>query len=169
MLDLGRTFLQSLERSPAAVALVDGPLRLTYAEWHERILAVAGGLKALGLGHGDHLLVVLQNRWEMATLHWACQFAGLVIVPLNWRAKPDELDYCVRDAGVKALVFEPVSADAVLDSAAAQDVPCIALDGAPGGSLSTPHFYAPFLRGGATPGGSMGGPPEAMARYAPEN
>ncbi|TDF59604.1 AMP-binding protein [Cupriavidus sp. L7L] len=136
MLDLGRTFLQSVERSPHAPAIVDGDLVLTYEQWLARIRGVAAGLLDLGLRPGDRVLAILQNRWEMATLHWACQFAGLVIVPLNWRAKPDELDYCVRDAGVKALVFEPVSADAVLDSAAAQEVPCIALDGAPGGSLS---------------------------------
>ena len=74
------------------------------------ILNVADGLRELGLARGDRLLVVLQNRWEMATLHWACQFAGIVIVPLNWRAKPDELDYCVTDAGVKAIVYEPVCA-----------------------------------------------------------
>ena len=50
-----------------------------------------------GLRRGDHLLTVLQNRWEAATLHWACQFAGIVITPLNWRAKPDEIDYCVDE------------------------------------------------------------------------
>ena len=116
MLDLGRTFLQSVERSPHALALVDGDLRLTYAQWHRIILNVADGLRELGLARGDRLLVVLQNRWEMATLHWACQFAGIVIVPLNWRAKPEELDYCVTDAGVKAIVYEPVCADAVVQS-----------------------------------------------------
>ncbi|AGW95679.1 MULTISPECIES: AMP-binding protein [Cupriavidus] len=136
MLDLGRTFLQSVERSPHAPAIVDGDLLLTYEQWLARIRSVAAGLLDLGLRPGDRVLAILQNRWEMATLHWACQFAGVVIVPLNWRAKPDELDYCVRDGGVKVLVFEPVSADAVLDSPAAQDIPCIALDGAPGGSLS---------------------------------
>jgi hypothetical protein len=52
-------------------------------------------------GAGDHLLVVLQNRWEMATLHWACQFAGIVMTPLNWRAKPEEIDYCLADAEAK--------------------------------------------------------------------
>lgn len=31
MLDLGRTFLQSVERSPQALAVVDGDQRLTYA------------------------------------------------------------------------------------------------------------------------------------------
>ena len=134
MLDLGRTFLQSVERSPHALALVDGELQLTYAQWHEVIVKTAGGLRELGLARGDRLLVVLQNRWEMATLHWACQLTGIVIVPLNWRAKPEELDYCVTDAGVKALIYEPVSADAVTGSAAAQTIPRIALDEAAGSS-----------------------------------
>ena len=132
MLDLGRTFLQSVERSPHALALVDGDLQFTYAQWHRVILNVADGLRDLGLVRGDRLLAVLQNRWEMATLHWACQFAGIVIVPLNWRAKPDELDYCVTDAGVKAIVYEPVCADAVVQSSAAQNVPRIGLDDAQG-------------------------------------
>jgi 2-furoate---CoA ligase len=132
MLDLGRTFLQSVERSPETLALVDGEIKLTYAQWHDIILKAAGGLRELGLARGDRLLVMLQNRWEMATLHWACQFAGIVMTPLNWRAKPDELDYCVTDAGAKAVVFEPVSADAVYASEAAQKLPRIALDDARG-------------------------------------
>ncbi|TDY26772.1 2-furoate---CoA ligase [Paraburkholderia sp. BL6665CI2N2] len=136
MLDLGRTFLQSVERSPNALALVDGELALTYAQWHGLIVKVAEGLRGLGLAHGDRLLVVLQNRWEMATLHWACQFAGVVIVPLNWRAKPDELEYCVTDAGVKAIVYEPVCADAVAQSPAAQRLPRIGLDDVQGCTAS---------------------------------
>ena len=32
----------------------------------------------------------------MATLHWACQFVGIVVTPLNWRIKADELDYCLK-------------------------------------------------------------------------
>jgi 2-furoate---CoA ligase len=136
MLDLGRTFLQSVERSPQALALVDGDRALTYAQWLELIRNVTGGLAELGLSRGDRLLVVLQNRWEMATLHWACQFAGIVMVPLNWRAKPEELDYCVSDAGAKALVFEPISAEAVNHSPNAQALTRVALDAAPGGSVS---------------------------------
>ena len=92
MLDLGRTFLQSVERSPHALAVVDGEQRLTYTEWYERIQRAAAGLSALGLERGDHLLLVLQNRIEMATLHWACQFLGVIVTPLNWRAKPEEVE-----------------------------------------------------------------------------
>ncbi len=140
MLDLGRTFLQSVERSPNAVALVDGGLRLTYSQWALHVGAVQRALAALGLRRGDHLLAVLQNRWEMATLHWACQFAGIVITPLNWRAKAEEIDYCLEDSGAAALVFEPVVQDAVAASVAAQRVHRVGLDGASGSTANYAHW-----------------------------
>lgn len=153
MLDLGRTFLQSAERSPDAEALIDGDLRLTYRDWQARILSVAGGLRALGLTCGDHLLSVLQNRWQAATLHWACQFLGVVITPLNWRAKPEEVDYCCRDAGARAVVFEPVSAEAVAGSKEARSLARIAVAcEAPGAisfdalAASTPTAPQPLAR-----------------------
>ena len=42
MFDLGRTLLASVERSPRALAIVDGSLRLTYAKWLARTGCVAG-------------------------------------------------------------------------------------------------------------------------------
>ena len=143
MLDLGRTFLQSLERRPQRLAIVDGDVRLSYAQWFERIRAVAGALAALGVEPGDHLAVVLQNRWEMATLHWACQFLGVIVTPLNWRAKADEIEYCVRDAEARAIVFEPVSAEAVTEAAACRTIPRIAVGGAQGGTQA----YGQLLQG----------------------
>lgn len=135
MLDLGRTFLQSVERSPDACAVVDGHLRLTYAEWLGRIGGVARGLADCGLRRGDHVLVVLQNRWEMATLHWACQFLGVVMTPLNWRAKADEIDYCLQDCAARVLVYEPVVADAVQASTLAPKVQRVGV-GAPEGATA---------------------------------
>ena len=113
MFDLGRTFLAAVERSPDATAITDGERRLSYASWYQEIARVAGGLTALGLRHGDRLAVILQNRLEMASLHWACQFAGIVVTPLNWRIKSDELDYCLADADAAAIVFDDVAADTV--------------------------------------------------------
>ena len=141
MLDLGRTFLQSVERNPDAIAAVEGDTRLTYAAWLEQILRVAQGLDELGLEHGDHLLVVLQNRLEMATLHWACQFLGVIVTPLNWRAKPEEIDYCLIDAVAKAIVYEEVSAEAVAQSAEAPNVPRIVV----GADAQATHAYAGLL------------------------
>ncbi len=112
MLDLGLSFVAGVARDPHALAIVDGGVRLTYAEWYRRISCVVAGLDALGLKPGDHLVTALQNRWEAATLHWACQFAGIVVTPVNWRATADDLDFFCQDAEAKALVYEDVSAEA---------------------------------------------------------
>jgi 2-furoate---CoA ligase len=128
MLDLGLSFVASVARDPQAPAIVDGALRLTYAEWYRRISAVVAGFDALGLKPGDHLVTALTNRWEAATLHWAGQFAGIIITPVNWRSSADELDFFLGDAEAKAIAYEEVSAQAVTGAAAAQTLPRIALD-----------------------------------------
>ena len=130
MLDLGLSFLGSVARDPDALAIVDGELRLTYAQWYRRISALVAGFDAIGLKAGDHLVTVLQNRWEAATLHWACQFAGVIITPVNWRATASEIDFYLKDAEANAIAYEDASAAAVAGSASAQKLPRIALDAA---------------------------------------
>lgn len=127
MLDLGRTFLQSVDRAPDAVALVDGSLRRTWSAWAATVGAVQRGLAGFGLRRGDHVLSILQNRHEAATLHWACQFAGLVITPLNWRVKPEEIDFALRDSEARLLVYEALTQDAVAGAALAAGVPQVAV------------------------------------------
>jgi 2-furoate---CoA ligase len=144
MFDLGRTLLAAVERSPESSAITDGERRLGYASWYEEIARLAGGLTALGLRRGDRLAVILQNRLEMASLHWACQFADIVVTPLNWRIKSDELDYCLADADAAAIVFDDVAADTVASARAAQQLPRIAIGETDG---ATCRFED--LRGGA--------------------
>ena len=119
MLDLGTSFLASVARDPNALAIVDGDVRLTYAQWHRRVSAMVAGFDGLGLKPGDHLVTALRNNWQAATIHWACQFAGIIITPLNWRSTAADLDYCLDNAEAKALVYEAVSADAVRASSEA--------------------------------------------------
>src|SRR5579862_9520689 len=130
MLDLGLSFLAAVARDPQAPAIADGEVRLTYAQWYRRICALVAGFDAMGLRAGDHLVTALQNRWEAATLHWACQFAGITITPVNWRSTASELDFFLADAEAKAVAYEDVSAHAVANSPTAQTIPRIALDAA---------------------------------------
>jgi 2-furoate---CoA ligase len=139
MLDLGTSFLASVARDATTLAIVDGDTRLTYAQWYTRISALVSRFDDLGLRPGDHLVSVLQNCWEAATLHWACQLTGVVITPLNWRCKADELDFCIGDAEAKAVVYEAVSAAAVAASPQAQSRPKIAV-GTP--AAADPDFAA---------------------------
>ncbi|MBM3487660.1 MAG: AMP-binding protein, partial [Alphaproteobacteria bacterium] len=119
MMDLGTAFACTVAREPGALAIVDGATRLDYATWDGVIGRVAGGLSGLGLARGDHLVAVLANRLEMATLYWACQRLGLVFTPFNWRAGADEMAFVLTDAEAKAAVFEERSA-AAMTAAAAQ-------------------------------------------------
>jgi 2-furoate---CoA ligase len=130
MLDLGTSFLASVARDPNACAIVDADLRLTYAQWFRKISALVAGFDAIGLKPGDHLVTLLQNRWEAASLHWACQFAGIVITPINWRAKTAEIDFYIDNAEARAIAYEGVSAEAVAASYEAQKIARITLDAA---------------------------------------
>src|ERR1700691_821348 len=116
MLELGTSFVGTVARDPHALAVVDDGVRLTYAEWYRRISSVVASFDRVGLRRGDHIVTVLQNCEAAATLHWACQLAGIVITPVNWRAKADELDFCIENAVGRAVVYQDVSAAAVAQS-----------------------------------------------------
>src|ERR1700722_14748921 len=116
MLDLGTSFVASVARDPHALAVVDDGVRLTYAERYRRISSVVAALDGIGLKAGDHIATVLQNWEAAATLHWACQLGGVVMTPVNWRAKIAELDYCIEDSEARAIVYQDVSAQAVARS-----------------------------------------------------
>jgi 2-furoate---CoA ligase len=116
MLDLGTSFLASVARDPDALALVDGDVRLRYGDWLRKISSLVGAFDRIGLRPGDHLLTTLQNTWQAATVHWACQLAGLIITPVNWRVTVDELDFCIENSGSRALIYQDVSERAVAAS-----------------------------------------------------
>jgi 2-furoate---CoA ligase len=158
MLDLGTSFLASVARDPDAVAIVEADVRLTYAQWFARISSVVAAFDDLDLRPGDHIVTVLQNRWEAATIHWACQLAGIVITPINWRVKSDELDFCIENSESKALVYESVSAAAVAGARFAHDLRRVVV----GESLATDDHSVRFATMIDTPA------QEAAPRVGPE-
>src|ERR1700722_6274680 len=125
MLDLGTSFVGSVARDPDSLAIVDDGIRLTYAQWYARISSLVASFDRIGLKPGDHLVTMLQNCEAAATLHWACQLAGIVITPVNWRAKADELDFCIEDSEARAVVYQDISAAAVEQSKRASVLPRI--------------------------------------------
>ena len=142
MTDLGRTLIAAAERNPRQLAVVDGERRFDYAAWLDRAGRLAGGLGGLGLKPSDRLTVAMQNRWEMAALHWACQLAGVVIVPLNWRSSADELDFFLTDSGASALAFDESASVAVGASACAARLRRIGVGDAPGGTVELADLLA---------------------------
>ena len=100
MLDLGSSLIASVNRDPSSIALTYNNKNLTYLEWFKIISNLSNSLFELGLKKGDKILTVLQNNFEACTVHWSCQITGIIIVPINWRAKAKEIDF-VQDSGGK--------------------------------------------------------------------
>jgi 2-furoate---CoA ligase len=125
MLDLGTSFVASVARDPDAIALVDEGIRLTYAQWYRRICSLVASFDRIGIRRGQHVVTVLQNGEAAATLHWACQLAGIVITPINWRAKADELDFCIENSEACAVIYQDVSAPAAEGATRAAALPRI--------------------------------------------
>jgi 2-furoate---CoA ligase len=136
MLDLGTTFLAALERDPGREAIVDGDVRLSYSDWYKRISALVNSFDDLGLKPGDHLVGVLKNRWQAATVHWACQFAGIILTPINWRSKSDEINYVVHDSEAHAIIYEDLPANAIRGAGLDDSIHLINLDEGRYGELS---------------------------------
>ena len=61
----------------------------------------------------------MRNRYEMATLYWACHLLGLVFTPVSWRAGAEEIRYCLEDAEAAAVAFDGAAGDAAPQAAAA--------------------------------------------------
>lgn len=100
---LGAHLWEAADRAPGAVAVVDGPVRLTHGELTARADAVATRLTELGVHPGDRMVVQLPNRWEFVVLVLACLRAGIVPVMALPAHRRTELTYLVEHSEAAAV------------------------------------------------------------------
>lgn len=104
----GVTFAALLRESAAVraghVALVDGDRRWTYAELDAEADRVARGLRGLGIGRGDRVVVQLPNCAEFVLVWFALQRVGAVPVHAMPGHRRLEIGHLVRVAGAVACV-----------------------------------------------------------------
>jgi acyl-CoA synthetase (AMP-forming)/AMP-acid ligase II len=84
--------------------LVFGSTRRTYGELLSRVRRLAGSMRRAGIGPGDVVAALQTNTAEYVETYYATATIGAVFVPLNYRAKPPELEYMLRAAKTK-MVF----------------------------------------------------------------
>jgi acyl-CoA synthetase (AMP-forming)/AMP-acid ligase II len=91
-------------RHGAMEALVDGELRLTFAQLAQEVDRFARGFIAAGVGPGERAALWAPNcaEWMLAAL--GLLRAGAVVVPLNTRFKGGEAAYIIRNSGASTLV-----------------------------------------------------------------
>ncbi len=83
-------------------AVVQGPVRLTYAQLDAAASRVAGALIARGIRPGDRVAVSCPNLPCFPVVYYGILKAGAVVVPLNILLTQREIAYHLADSGARA-------------------------------------------------------------------
>ncbi len=78
--------------------------RQTYDQTSERVNRLANALAGLGVEKGDRIAVLQVNCGQYVESYFAAAKLGAITVPLNFRAKQDELGYMLENAEAKVLL-----------------------------------------------------------------
>ncbi len=80
--------------------------RLSWADLDREVGRMATGLGDAGMVAGQRVLLVLGNRIELVTTYLGALRAQLVAVPVNPRAKVEELAWMIADSGARLVVAD---------------------------------------------------------------
>jgi fatty-acyl-CoA synthase len=108
-LTVGCLLEETAKRYPETEALVVSHqnLRWSYHELNRQADKMAAGLIALGLEPGDRIGVWAPNMAEWVVLQFATAKAGLILVNVNPAYRLSELEFALKQTGVKALITVP--------------------------------------------------------------
>ncbi|MET0448253.1 MAG: acyl-CoA synthetase [Aeromicrobium sp.] len=113
---LGDLPRRSARRTPDKTAVVDGDVRLTFAQLDELVDRVGHAIEDRGLSHGDRLAVLSRNSWEFVVLAFATARLGVLLVPVNFMLKADEIAFILDHSGAAGLVAGPELAGVASDA-----------------------------------------------------
>lgn len=127
---IGDLLWEVADARPQSVAVVDGSIRLTYAELTQRADAAATRFRQLGLQPDDRVVVQLPNGWEFIVFTLACFRSGVIPVMALPAHRRHELLHLASMSGARALVVPRVLRDfdhEELAHALAEEVPDVEL------------------------------------------
>ncbi len=88
--------------------------RFTYAELNDRTNQVVNAISPM-VKKGDRVGLLMMNSHEFITAFFAIAKLGAVVVPLNWRLVPDELEFILKDSGTTVLFYGDEFLPAITD------------------------------------------------------
>jgi long-subunit acyl-CoA synthetase (AMP-forming) len=94
---------RAAEKFGALEGVVDGDVRLTFAELAAQVDIAARALIASGVEPGDRVAIWAPNVFEWAVVALGTHSVGGVVIPLNTRFKGAEAGYVLRAAGARRL------------------------------------------------------------------
>jgi fatty-acyl-CoA synthase len=82
-------------------AVVDGVLRLTYAQFFDRCDRWSSSLQRLGVGQTDRVAYIAPNTHAQLESFYSVPQIGAVLVPINYRLTPDDFVYLINHSGAR--------------------------------------------------------------------
>lgn len=101
---LSQWLARAAAKTPDAPAIIGGGQTLSYRGLAERVAALAGGLKALGLGSGDVVAVQLPNRMEYLVGYLAIGAIGGVMTTLYMPYRAAEMETLLAHSRARAFI-----------------------------------------------------------------
>ena len=92
---------------PDREAVIDGDVRLTYAQFLARCDAWSAALQTLGVGKGDRVAYIAPNTHAHLESFYAVPQIGAVLVPINFRLTADDFAYIIGHSGAKVVCAHP--------------------------------------------------------------
>lgn len=77
--------------------------RITYAQAHAQVNAIAAWLWDQGVRPGDRVAIAMRNYPEWMLIYWACVCIGVAAVGMNAWWTAEELDYALKDSAPKVV------------------------------------------------------------------
>jgi fatty-acyl-CoA synthase len=94
-------------RYPDEASIKYGDLELTRSEFNARINRLAHALREIGVRKGTRVAALMANSNVFLEILLALSKLGGIMVPLNFRLAPPELEYILNDAQPIGLVYSP--------------------------------------------------------------
>ena len=89
---------------PDQTFVFDSSTALSYAQFREKALRLAVGLRRAGLGAGDRIAVQLPNWTEFPVVAAAASRIGVIVVPIMPIYRADEVAYVLQHSGAVAAI-----------------------------------------------------------------
>ena len=91
---------------PEKTAIIDEDRRYSYAQFKRRVNQLSHALLGLGLRKGDRVCILSPNSHFFLESFYATSQTGIVLVPLNYRLVPEDHEFIINHAGVKAVLVD---------------------------------------------------------------
>ena len=114
---MGMDFLADhAESLPDKAAVICGERAVDFATLSRRASRVANAFTSLGCREGDRVAWMSYNSIEGAEIANGLRRAGLVIVPVNYRLRGQEIAYVLNDSGARLAAAGPEHVEAMVEA-----------------------------------------------------